>query len=78
MDRIDEGAFVVRLERLHLDAESRRRGTSLGLVVGEGGRSVDVRLALAEQVQVRTMEQQEDRRGHDGERYCDHSAADSR
>ena len=62
MDGVDQLALVVRLERLDGVAVVRRSGRDGGLVVGERGAAVDVRLALAEQVQVGSVKQSDD--GH--------------
>ena len=69
----DQLAFVVRLVRL--DAESKRLGGGGGEgdVVIERVRAVDVRLTLAEQIEVGSVQEQHRRcqwRRHDTARYC--------
>ena len=56
---VDQRAFVVRLEALELGAELGGQRLQLGVDLGERGRAVDVRLAPAEQVEVRAVQDQE-------------------
>jgi hypothetical protein len=50
---VDQSAFVVRLQDLELGAELAGERVQLRVDLGERGRAVDVRLAPAEQVEVR-------------------------
>src|SRR3546814_6247824 len=65
VDRIDQVALVVRLDVLELEAVGLGDGAGALHVVVERGRAVDGGLAIAEQVQVGAV-QQEDRAGHRG------------
>ena len=61
MDRLDERPLVVGLDVLEREAVLSRRHGGLGDVVGQGVAPVDLRLALAQQVEVRPGQQQHDR-----------------
>lgn len=59
MDAVDDCALVVRLERLEGVAGSGGFGEAGGLDVGEGGVSVDLRLAGAEEVEVGAVDEED-------------------
>jgi hypothetical protein len=54
--RIDNGAFAVELFAANLDAEIFRGGRNEIVDVGESLRSVDLGLAIAQQVQIGTVQ----------------------
>src|SRR5205823_5327308 len=58
LELVEDGALVVRLEDLDVDAELGGRRLDGAVDVGEGGRAVDRRLAPPEEVEVRSVEDQ--------------------
>ena len=56
---IDDRAFVIALEAVELQAEFLRLRLQAGFDVGQRGRTVDVRLARAEQVQVGAVDDED-------------------
>src|SRR5439155_21030399 len=56
---IDQGAFVVRLEEVDLEPELAGSSRDFGMDVIERVAAVDLRLARAEEVQVRALEDED-------------------
>src|SRR4051794_2752784 len=65
VDRVDDFVFAVALAEVDLKAEFTREASALGFDIRQGLMPVDVRLALAEQVQVGSV-QNENGRAHGG------------
>ena len=63
MNDVDEGAFMIALRELDVEAASTRSGDAATLDVGKGVGAVELRFALAEQVEVRPVED-DDRGAH--------------
>jgi hypothetical protein len=61
LEEVEDGPFVVALEPHYLDTPFAGRGNDRALDVGEGRCAVDLRLAFAEEVQVRAMDEQDKR-----------------
>jgi hypothetical protein len=59
LDAVDQLALVVGLERLHGRAALGRQLAQARVDLGQGGAAVDLRLALAEQVQIRAVQDQD-------------------
>ena len=59
VQRIDQRAFVIALLESHRDAEITGQRPAGGFDVGESVTAVDVRLARAEQVQVRSVQNED-------------------
>ena len=59
VQEVDQHAFVVGLDRLDLHAELGRQRRHLRVDLRQRGVAVDVRLAAAEQVQVRAVQDKE-------------------
>src|SRR5262249_9599049 len=56
VDPVDDLEFRIALPELDRKVELRRKGSALSLNIGERLVPIDVRLALAEKIQVRTVE----------------------
>ena len=64
LEPVDDGALAVGLEGPNLGPEARRQLLDGVQHLGERGRAVDDRLARAEPVQIRAVDEQNPHRGH--------------
>ena len=57
LDPVNQFALLIGLPKLDRHLQLDRAGTDFGFNVGQGGVSIHLRLPLAEQVQVRAVEE---------------------